>query len=65
MPKECPGRWFAIAEIKLIVSYFLANYDMQALPSMPKEFSLATMLIPSTTQNICIRERQGKTRMKI
>lgn len=65
MSKECAGRWFAIAEIKLMVSYFLVNYDMQALPSMPKAFSLATMLIPSTTQKIRIRERQGRAQMKM
>lgn len=26
----CPGRWFALYEIKSILSYFIRNYDMEA-----------------------------------
>lgn len=58
--KACPGRWFAIAEMKMVVSYFIANYDLDMIPAMPKGFSLATMLIPSTGYEIRIRERQAR-----
>lgn len=27
---SCPGRWFAIHQIKGIVSYFVKNYDLSA-----------------------------------
>jgi cytochrome P450 len=54
----CPGRWFAIAEMKLIIAHFLANYDFEQMASMPNGFCLATMLVPSISHKVRVRGRQ-------
>ncbi|XP_069706914.1 24-hydroxycholesterol 7-alpha-hydroxylase isoform X1 [Phaenicophaeus curvirostris] len=37
---QCPGRWFAIMEIQLLVVLFLYKYEFQLLDVVPKESSL-------------------------
>jgi hypothetical protein len=58
----CVGRWFAIAEMKLLITHFLTHYEFETMSSMPKGFSLATMLIPSLSHKVSVRARQDQTK---
>ncbi|XP_070567755.1 24-hydroxycholesterol 7-alpha-hydroxylase-like [Ptychodera flava] len=37
---QCPGRWFALMEIQMLVVLLLRNFDMKLLGPVPKESSL-------------------------
>lgn len=59
--QACPGRWFGISEMKLIVIHFLTHYEFEKMPSMPSMSSLATLLIPSLSHEVRVRGRQDHT----
>ena len=58
---DCPGRFFASTEIKLILAYLLRHYDMKA-PSewdgRPKTAMFAQRISPDGNANIMMRRRQ-------
>lgn len=59
----CPGRWFAIAEMKLIIVHFLTHYEFESMPSMPEGFCLATNLVPSLSHRVRIRGRRNHAQL--
>lgn len=57
MIQACPGRFLAVAEMKLVAAHLLVNFDFQPLQAMPKGFCLGTFLIPSLSQKVMLRAR--------
>lgn len=45
--------------MKLTIVHFLTHYDFQPMHSMPEGFSIATLLIPSVSHNVYVRDRQN------
>ncbi|KAJ7086278.1 cytochrome P450 [Mycena epipterygia] len=56
---SCPGRFFAAAELKLIMAYILINYEVKAQKEgvRPPDFSFGLGRGPSMTGKIWIRKR--------
>ena len=54
----CPGRFFAIQEIKLFVAHFLLNYEVKRLPERPPNMWIAETMVPPTSATITIRRKQ-------
>ena len=56
---SCPGRFFAVQEIKLMMAYMLLKYDIKYLPSKPAAKWLGTFALPNTSATITVRRKQG------
>ena len=56
----CPGRFFASAEIKLILAHIIVTYDMKLEDgsSRPPNFVRRNANAPNPTAKICFRKRQ-------
>jgi hypothetical protein len=54
-----PGRWIAAAQIKLILAYMLAHYDVKLLGERPKSRRMGMAEVPSLGASIEIRRRKG------
>ena len=54
---SCPGRFFAVQEIKLLMAYMLLNYDIKYLPSKPKQKWLGPMSMPDMSATITVRRK--------
>jgi len=54
---SCPGRFFAVQEIKLLMAYMLQNYEIQYMPSKPEMKWIGTFSMPNMTSSIKIRKR--------
>ncbi|KAI1372195.1 cytochrome P450 [Hypoxylon crocopeplum] len=52
----CPGRFFAVHEIKLIIAYILLNYDIESAKLNYQPSNLLAMKVPKT--DICLRMRR-------
>jgi len=56
----CPGRFFASAEIKVVLAYILRHYDVKLKPGEPKpkqqHFGLA--ILPDPTAEVLFKARQ-------
>lgn len=55
----CPGRFFASAEIKLMLAYIIMNYDVQPLLQRPKNQVIAGTIIPPMKAGIKVRRRKN------
>ncbi|PGH19456.1 hypothetical protein AJ80_03957 [Polytolypa hystricis UAMH7299] len=55
---SCPGRWFAVRLLKLIIAYIAVHYDIKPLAHRPKNFSFGDASIPSFTTKIMVRRRK-------
>ena len=53
----CPGRFFAIAEIKLFLIEFLTRYDIQPMQERPKNRWIRDVQIPDLTTVLTVRRR--------
>ncbi|CAH0051930.1 unnamed protein product [Clonostachys solani] len=54
----CPGRFFALVEMKLFVAYLLLNYDIEFLKERPKPVSVLWLNHPSgASVRVCRRTR--------
>ena len=54
---SCPGRFFAVQEIKLMMAYMLLNYDIKYLPSKPAPQWMGVFSMPNTKAKIQIRRK--------
>ena len=56
----CPGRWFADAEIKMILVHFLLEYDFKFLEgkSRPESLEFETQNLPDKTAMIMLKRRE-------
>ncbi|EUC47347.1 hypothetical protein COCMIDRAFT_3606 [Bipolaris oryzae ATCC 44560] len=53
----CPGRFFAVNEMKLIFAKLLQQYDLKLIPgTAPKAMFIGTMAVPETKLNVLLRK---------
>lgn len=57
---SCPGRFFAVQEIKLMMAYMLQKYDIEYLPAKPVEKWMGTFSIPNMTQKMRVRRKAAE-----
>ncbi|KAI1173444.1 putative cytochrome P450 [Nemania sp. FL0916] len=55
----CPGRFFAAAELKLILAHALLHYDFQILPKKPEGSWVGITKLPPLTATIKVKRRKG------
>jgi cytochrome P450 len=56
----CPGRFFAIVELKLMMAHLLINYDVKLQAgTYPSKLCFETIVIPSRTESILYRKRHN------
>ncbi|KAL2126381.1 hypothetical protein VTI74DRAFT_1020 [Chaetomium olivicolor] len=53
----CPGRWFAVRLLKLIIAYIVLHYDIKPLGHRPANISFGDASIPSFSTKIVVRRR--------
>ena len=53
----CPGRFFAIDMIKMLVAYLISNYDIKEMPERPKNVWIVDTPIPPRNAKIEIKRR--------
>ncbi|KAL3418560.1 cytochrome P450 [Phlyctema vagabunda] len=56
---SCPGRFFAAAELKLLLAYIILNYDVKPLLTRPPNKIIAANIIPPTSAKIEVRRRSA------
>ena len=56
----CPGRFFASAEIKLLLAHIITTYDVKLKDGNGRPSDLIRMVasIPNPTAEVCFRKRQ-------
>lgn len=54
----CPGRFFAAAELKLVLAHALLEYDFEPLPSRPDNQWYGITCLPPMTATIKVKRRQ-------
>lgn len=59
-PHACPGRWMAIATIKIVIATMLFEYDIAPLKQRPWAPRLGGYVIPPFWSSIKIRKREVK-----
>ncbi|KAI1308543.1 putative cytochrome P450 [Xylaria venustula] len=55
----CPGRFFAAAELKLILAHALLHYEFQVLPKKPDGSWVGITRLPPLTATIKVRRRKA------
>ncbi|KAI9653419.1 MAG: hypothetical protein M1821_007084 [Bathelium mastoideum] len=61
----CPGRFFAAAEIKMIMAYFLMNYDFsfrEGQTGRPLSLPVETQYLPNQEAIVVLKRRSPETR---
>ncbi|RYP12038.1 hypothetical protein DL765_007498 [Monosporascus sp. GIB2] len=53
----CPGRFFAVNEMKLFVAHMLLNYDVECLNRRPEPRTLGWLRLPYNDGRIRVRKR--------
>lgn len=56
----CPGRFFAVAEMKIVLAYILCNYEIRFQPGMverPKSSTIGIFQVPDTSVELELRKR--------
>lgn len=56
----CPGRFFAVGQLKLILGYMVMNYDIEMLDKRPSDIFIGVAKLPPLTSKIRIRRRDNK-----
>ncbi|KAL9099371.1 MAG: hypothetical protein Q9163_005119 [Psora crenata] len=59
----CPGRFFVAAEVKMMLSYLLLNYDVEPLASRPPNLWFGTSSVPPTKATIRVRRKEGSIKV--
>lgn len=54
---QCPGRFFAVHEIKIILAHILLNYDIKPMAKRPASTPIGTFALPDESITISIRRR--------
>ncbi|KAF1852229.1 cytochrome P450 [Cucurbitaria berberidis CBS 394.84] len=55
----CPGRFFALHEIKLMMAHILLNYDIQYFKKRPEQFKIMWVQLPHEKTHFTIKRRLG------
>lgn len=56
--QACPGRFFAAAELKLMLAYILLHYDFEMLSKRPSDTWVGILRIPSPSAKIRVKRRK-------
>ncbi|KAI1457499.1 putative cytochrome P450 [Annulohypoxylon moriforme] len=56
--QACPGRFFAAAELKLILAYALLDYDFEMLPQKPEAMWFGSRILPPLEATFKVRKRK-------
>jgi cytochrome P450 len=56
--QACPGRFFAAAELKLMLAYVLLHYDFEMLSKRPGDSWVGILRIPSPSAKIRVKRRK-------
>jgi cytochrome P450 len=56
--QACPGRFFAAAELKLMLAYILLHYDFEMLSKRPCDSWVGILRIPSRSAKIRVKRRK-------
>jgi hypothetical protein len=54
-----PGRFFVAHELKMVLAYFLNNYEIKPISERPKPQWLGQNIIPPLQAKIEVRRRNG------
>ncbi|CAK7231098.1 hypothetical protein SBRCBS47491_007815 [Sporothrix bragantina] len=55
----CPGRFFVAHELKMILAYFLTNYDIKPLDERPKSLWIGQTIIPPLDVKVEVKRRKA------
>lgn len=55
--RSCPGRFFAVQEIKLMMAYMLQEYEVEYLKAKPVSTWMGAFSMPNTSAKIRVRRR--------
>ncbi|KAI0150287.1 cytochrome P450 [Xylariaceae sp. FL1272] len=55
---SCPGRFFASAELRLLMGYLLLNYDFEMIHARPENLWIGMARIPNPMESIKVRRRK-------
>lgn len=53
----CPGRFFAAAEMKLLLAYIILNYDIKPLQTRPSSQFIGETILPPLAASIFVKRR--------
>jgi hypothetical protein len=56
----CPGRFFALYEMKIMLAHIVLNYDVQFMKERPGHFNIMWVRLPSEKVRMNIRKRAEK-----
>ncbi|KAF7532112.1 hypothetical protein G7054_g8246 [Neopestalotiopsis clavispora] len=56
--QACPGRFFAAAELKLMLAYILLHYDFEILAERPGDTWVGILRVPSPSAKIRVKRRK-------
>ncbi|PYH94739.1 cytochrome P450 [Aspergillus ellipticus CBS 707.79] len=55
----CPGRWFAVQMLKIMMAYLTINYEIEAVGPRPETKTFGDAALPPISANIHVRRRRG------
>jgi cytochrome P450 len=53
----CPGRFFALNEVKMFVAHMVLNYDVECLDQRPELTSVIWLKLPCNDGRVRVRKR--------
>ncbi|KAL8737236.1 MAG: hypothetical protein Q9181_001890 [Wetmoreana brouardii] len=56
----CPGRWFAVQLLKILLAYLTLNYDIEPTGPMPKTTVIGDAALPPISASVRIRRRRQR-----
>lgn len=54
----CPGRFFAVSELKMLLAHIIMNYDIQPLASRPPATCYGSEVLPPMSATLSVRRRK-------
>ncbi|KAF1996337.1 cytochrome P450 [Amniculicola lignicola CBS 123094] len=54
----CPGRFFALHEMKLMLAYILMNFEIEYMERRPEQFKIMWVQLPKETTGLRVRRRE-------
>jgi cytochrome P450 len=55
----CPGRFFALHEMKIMLAHMILNYDIEFLSARPSQKQVMWLQLPSYSTQIRVRKRSS------
>ncbi|KAL8728149.1 MAG: hypothetical protein Q9166_005599 [cf. Caloplaca sp. 2 TL-2023] len=54
----CPGRWFAVQLLKILLAYLTMNYDIESTGPQPKARVIGDAALPPTSASVRVRRKK-------